>query len=76
MGRSRYSPGIDAGKTSDSEAEKDRDGKKRPVDMAWDMGTYEFGKASSILFLVIPAVFLYHTIKHKNVFFQLPCLFD
>jgi len=57
MGRSRYSPGIDAGKTSVSEAEKDRDGKKRPVDMAWDMGTYEYGKASSILFLVIPAVF-------------------
>lgn len=51
------SPCIDAGKTSVSEAGKDKDGKKRPIGVAWDMGAYEYGEASSILFLVIPAVF-------------------
>lgn len=51
------SPCIDTGKTAVLEAEKDKDGKKRPVGTAWDMGAYEYGKASSILFLVIPAVF-------------------
>jgi parallel beta-helix repeat protein len=50
------SPCIDAGKTSVLEAEKDRDRKKRPIGAAWDMGAYEYGKASSILFLALPAI--------------------
>jgi hypothetical protein len=50
------SPCIDAGRNSIAEAEKDRDGIRRPVGTAWDMGAYEYDTPTSILFLFLPAI--------------------